>query len=124
MITSTINAKSQERHFFSVTHASASLKRVIIYTSVNPKYAETSVALPSWVNSKLKKPAAPLKPAKRMPVKDSKGLTHTGTFGCAAGRHCVDLQQCHSGSTLSQILVGPEPKAPGSFGISCLISFL
>jgi hypothetical protein len=76
MMTSTINIKSQECHFFSVTHANASLSRTIIYTSHNPKYARPSVALPSWVNSKLKKSALPLKLVKRMQKgrrRDSKG---------------------------------------------------
>jgi hypothetical protein len=61
MITSTINIKSQERHFFSVTHANTSLRRTIIYTSHNPKYARASVALPSWMNNKLKRTAPSLK---------------------------------------------------------------
>jgi hypothetical protein len=66
MMTSTININSQECHFFSVAHASASLKRTIIYSSHNPKYARASVALPSWVNIKLKRPAPPLKLVMRM----------------------------------------------------------
>jgi hypothetical protein len=67
MMTSTINIKSHERHFFSVAHASASLKRVIIYTSIKPKYARASIALPSWVNIKLKRPALSLKLGKCTP---------------------------------------------------------
>jgi hypothetical protein len=46
MMTSNVNIKSQERHFFSVAHAIASLIRTIIYTSHNPKNARASVALP------------------------------------------------------------------------------